>query len=67
VSGGNWPLKLGRRIDYILVRCDEKRLALRIRDCRRLFDIPSTASGPAIIFGLTANLAPTNADEHRGS
>jgi hypothetical protein len=23
VSGGNWPLKLGRRIDYILVRCDE--------------------------------------------
>ena len=41
--------QLGRRIDYILVRCDEKRPTLRIRDCRRLFDIPSTASGPAII------------------
>jgi endonuclease/exonuclease/phosphatase family metal-dependent hydrolase len=66
VSGGNWPLKLGRRIDYILVHCDENG-----PPCVYATAVASSTSIDGVWasdhFGLTANLAPTNADEHRGS
>ena len=65
MSGGNWPLKLGPRIDYILVRCDENG-----PPCAYATAVASSTSHrrwASDHFGLTANLAPTNADEHRGS
>ncbi len=53
---GDWPF---RRIDHILVRCDEHGgPALAIRDCQRIFDRPRNGVWASDHFGLTADLAP---------
>jgi endonuclease/exonuclease/phosphatase family metal-dependent hydrolase len=58
VTGGNWPLELGRRMDYILVRCDEHGPTLRIADCRRIFDEPVDDVWASDHFGVMAELEP---------
>jgi hypothetical protein len=57
VTSGNWPLELGRRIDYILVRCDEHGPTLRIDSCRRVFDAAVDGVWPSDHFGVVADLS----------
>jgi len=39
-GGNNWPLELGRRIDYIMVRCGDHGPTLDVTACERIFDKP---------------------------
>ena len=57
VTGGNWPLELGRRMDYILVRCDAHGPTLRIAGCRRIPDEPVDGVCASDHFGVVAELA----------
>jgi endonuclease/exonuclease/phosphatase family metal-dependent hydrolase len=57
VTGGNWPLEQGRRIDYILVRCGRHGPTLRIASCERVFAEPSDGVWASDHFGVTAELA----------
>ncbi len=59
VTGGNWPLELGRRIDHILVRCDEHGPTLRIHACRRLVRQSRGRVWASGHFGLLAELGPS--------
>ena len=56
VTTGNWPLELGRRIDYILVRCDRHGPTLRVTACDRVFDRPVDGVWASDHFGVTADL-----------
>ncbi|WP_188192274.1 endonuclease/exonuclease/phosphatase family protein [Nonomuraea sp. SYSU D8015] len=56
VTGGNWPLETGRRIDYLLVRCTGNGPSLRLRDCRRIFDRPVRGVWASDHFGVAADL-----------
>jgi endonuclease/exonuclease/phosphatase family metal-dependent hydrolase len=57
VTEGNWPLELGRRMDYILVRCDAHGPTLRIADCRQVLDAPVGGVWASDHFGVLADLA----------
>ena len=59
---GDWALELGRRIDYILVRCTDHGPTLDVRTCRRLFDEPVDGIWASDHFGMTAELSVTMAD-----
>ena len=61
VVSGNWPLELGRRMDYILVRCDEHGPTLRIAGCERIFDEPVDGVWASDHFGVLAQLEPVRA------
>ena len=37
----DWELELGRRIDYVMVRCSDHGPTLDIRACQRIFDEPA--------------------------
>lgn len=54
---GAWELELGRRIDYILVRCTERGPTLDISDCRRFLDNPVDGVWASDHFGVTADLS----------
>jgi endonuclease/exonuclease/phosphatase family metal-dependent hydrolase len=56
VTGGNWPLETGRRIDYVLVRCDRHGPTLRIADSQRIFDAPVDGTWASDHFGVLADL-----------
>jgi endonuclease/exonuclease/phosphatase family metal-dependent hydrolase len=56
-EGGEWELELGRRIDYILVRCIEHGPTLDITSCRRIFDRPVDGVWASDHFGVTADLS----------
>ena len=45
VTAENWDWKVGRRIDYVMVRCTHHGPTLNIRTCKRLFDEPIDSSG----------------------
>jgi endonuclease/exonuclease/phosphatase family metal-dependent hydrolase len=55
-TAGNWPLELGRRIDYVLVRSGENGPTLRIAGCRRVFDAPDGDIWASDHFGVYAEL-----------
>jgi endonuclease/exonuclease/phosphatase family metal-dependent hydrolase len=58
VTGGdNWPLELGRRIDYVMVRCVEHGPTLDITACERIFDKPVEGVWASDHFGVVADLA----------
>ncbi|MFI7702370.1 endonuclease/exonuclease/phosphatase family protein [Nonomuraea sp. NPDC049480] len=57
VTGGNWPLETGRRIDYLLVRCAGNGPSLPLRDCRRVFDRPVGGVWASDHFGVVADLS----------
>jgi endonuclease/exonuclease/phosphatase family metal-dependent hydrolase len=50
-------LELGRRIDYILVRCRDHGPTLDVAACERLFDQPVNGVWASDHFGVTADLA----------
>jgi endonuclease/exonuclease/phosphatase family metal-dependent hydrolase len=55
-DGGDWALELGRRIDYVLVRCGHYGPTLDIRACKRIFDWPVDGVWASDHFGLVAEL-----------
>ena len=58
VTGGdNWPLELGRRIDYVMVRCAERGPTLDISSCERIFDEPVEGVWASDHFGVVADLS----------
>lgn len=57
VTNGNWARELGRRIDYVLVRCDEHGPSLGIDACGLLFDSPHDGVWASDHFGVWAELA----------
>jgi hypothetical protein len=57
VTGGEWPLELGRRIDYAMVRCGDYGPTLDVRACKRIFDKPVDGVWASDHFGVVADLA----------
>jgi hypothetical protein len=57
VSGGNWPLESGRRIDYVMVRCGDHGPTLEVTACERIFDKPVDGVWASDNFGVVADLA----------
>jgi len=58
VTGGdNWPLELGRRIDYVMVRCVDHGPTLDVTACERMFDEPVEGVWASDHFGVVADLA----------
>jgi endonuclease/exonuclease/phosphatase family metal-dependent hydrolase len=58
VSAGEMSLELGRRIDYVMVRCGIHGPSLHITDCRRVFDEPVNGTWASDHFGVLARLRP---------
>jgi endonuclease/exonuclease/phosphatase family metal-dependent hydrolase len=56
VSAGEMSLELGRRIDYVLVRCGIHGPPLEIADCRRVFEQPVDGVWASDHFGVLADL-----------
>ena len=59
---GHWALELGRRIDYIFIRCSDHGPTLDVRACERLFDEPVDGAWASDHFGVTADLSPVLPD-----
>ena len=57
VSGGEWALEEGRRIDYVMVRCGRRGPTLDIVSCERVFDEPVGGVWASDHFGVVADLA----------
>ena len=53
-ESGVYALELGRRIDYVFVRCSDHGPTLDIRACDRLFDQPIDRVWASDHFGVTA-------------
>jgi endonuclease/exonuclease/phosphatase family metal-dependent hydrolase len=58
---GEMSLELGRRIDYVMVRCGVHGPTLEVADCRLAFDEPVDGVWASDHFGVVADLA---APEH---
>jgi endonuclease/exonuclease/phosphatase family metal-dependent hydrolase len=50
-----WP-KLGRRIDYVFVRCGDRGPTLDVSACERIFDDPVDGVWASDHFGVVADL-----------
>ena len=57
MTADNWPLELGRRIDYIMVRCVDHGPTLDVSSCERIFDKPVDGVWASDHFGVVADLA----------
>jgi endonuclease/exonuclease/phosphatase family metal-dependent hydrolase len=57
VASGEMPLELGRRIDYVVVRCGDHGPTLAVRACERIFGEPVDGIGASVHFGVAADLA----------
>lgn len=55
---GVWRPRPGRRIDYILVRCEAKGADLEITSCELAFSEPVNGFWASDHFGVVADLAP---------
>jgi endonuclease/exonuclease/phosphatase family metal-dependent hydrolase len=53
----DWELELGRRIDYVMVRCSDHGPTLDIRACDRIFDEPADGVWGSDHFGVVADLS----------
>jgi endonuclease/exonuclease/phosphatase family metal-dependent hydrolase len=53
----DWELELGRRIDYVMVRCTDHGPTLDIRACERIFDEPVDGAWGSDHFGVAADLS----------
>jgi endonuclease/exonuclease/phosphatase family metal-dependent hydrolase len=53
----DWALELGRRIDYVMVRCVEHGPTLDISSCKRIFDKPVEGMWASDHFGVLADLS----------
>jgi endonuclease/exonuclease/phosphatase family metal-dependent hydrolase len=56
VTGGEWPLEQGRRIDYVLVRCGACGPTLEVAGCELVFDQPVDGVWASDHFGVVADL-----------
>jgi endonuclease/exonuclease/phosphatase family metal-dependent hydrolase len=56
LSEGTWPQELGRRIDYVMVRCRDHGPTLDVAACRRIFDQPVDGVWATDHFGVAADL-----------
>jgi endonuclease/exonuclease/phosphatase family metal-dependent hydrolase len=61
-DGGDWALELGRRIDYVLVRCGHYGPTLDVRGCERIFDAPVDGVFGTDHFGVLAELCTHTPD-----
>src|SRR5918995_2496185 len=57
VPAGEMSLELGRRIDYVLVRCGAHGPSLDVLDCRRIFDQDVNGVWASDHFGVVADLS----------
>ena len=57
LSEGTWPQELGRRIDYIMIRCRDHGPTLDVVACARIFDQPVDGVWATDHFGVAADLA----------
>jgi endonuclease/exonuclease/phosphatase family metal-dependent hydrolase len=57
VSAGEMSLELGRRIDFVLVRCGVHGPSLDVLDCRRTFDRDVNGIWASDHFGVVADLS----------
>ena len=53
----DWELELGRRIDYVMVRCSDHGPTLDIRACDRIFDEAVDGVWGSDHFGIVADLS----------
>jgi endonuclease/exonuclease/phosphatase family metal-dependent hydrolase len=53
----DWELELGRRIDYMMVRCSDHGPTLDVRACERIFDEPVKSVLSSDHFGVVADLS----------
>lgn len=61
VAAGDMPLELGRRIDYVMVRCGDHGPTLDVTSCELVFDEPVDGVWASDHFGVVADLAvPTS-------
>ncbi|MEU4563905.1 endonuclease/exonuclease/phosphatase family protein [Actinoplanes sp. NPDC023936] len=56
VRTGEMPLEIGRRIDYVMVRCGTHGPTLEVAGCRRVFDEPVGGVWATDHFGVVADL-----------
>jgi endonuclease/exonuclease/phosphatase family metal-dependent hydrolase len=63
VTNGNWALELGRRIDYILVRCCHHGPTLDIAACSQIFDHAVDGVWGSDHFGVVADLVVPTAED----
>jgi endonuclease/exonuclease/phosphatase family metal-dependent hydrolase len=56
VRDGEWSQELGRRIDYVLVRCGIRGPSLQIVNCHRIFDQAVDRVWASDHFGVLADL-----------
>jgi endonuclease/exonuclease/phosphatase family metal-dependent hydrolase len=56
-ENGDWALELGRRIDYVFVRCVEHGPTLDVVSCERVFAEPADGVWASDHFGVVADLA----------
>lgn len=61
VAGGQVAWDVGRRIDYIMVRCRERGPTLDVVACERLFDRPVDGIWASDHFGVIAEFQPHQA------
>jgi endonuclease/exonuclease/phosphatase family metal-dependent hydrolase len=57
VAGGEMPLELGRRIDYVMVRCEDHGPTLDVSSCEGIFDEPVEGVWASDHFGVVADLS----------
>ena len=62
VASGEMPLELGRRIDYVMVRCGDHGPTLDVPYCERAFDEPVEGVWASDHFGVVADLAVPPSD-----
>jgi endonuclease/exonuclease/phosphatase family metal-dependent hydrolase len=67
VTRGNWPLETGRRIDYVLVGCDDNGPTLQIDTCRLVLDAPVDGVWASDHFGVLSELSLPRPDPGTGS
>ena len=63
VAGGEMPLELGRRIDYVMVRCGDHGPTLEVTSCELIFDEPVDGVWASDHFGVVADLATRTSGE----
>jgi endonuclease/exonuclease/phosphatase family metal-dependent hydrolase len=67
VTGGEWSLELGRRIDYVMVRCGYYGPTLDIRSCELIFDEPVEGVWASDHFGVVADFGAPGSGERPAS
>jgi len=66
VRGGEWVLELGRRIDYVMVRCGHYGPSLDVVSCERIFDEPVDGVWASDHFGVVADFRALGSDGRLG-